>query len=163
PEAHAEYEPAPREVVEGRHLLGQDDRIALSDEGDAGAEPQALRDGGAGTEGDERIERPPVLVGEGAARRVGRAPAGRDVGVLGGARAGWKMVLAGYRPKPRGSVPSKGAARSGRDDMDTPEAHDPLLTPAEVAAMFRVNPKTVTRWARSGKITAIRTLGGHRR
>ena len=38
-----------------------------------------------------------------------------------------------------------------------------LLTPAEVAAMFRVNPKTVTRWARAGKITAIRTLGGHRR
>jgi excisionase family DNA binding protein len=42
-------------------------------------------------------------------------------------------------------------------------APDPLLTPAEVAAMFRVNPKTVTRWARAGKITAIRTLGGHRR
>ncbi|MHB1855123.1 MAG: BldC family transcriptional regulator [Acidimicrobiales bacterium] len=40
---------------------------------------------------------------------------------------------------------------------------DALLTPAEVAAMFRVNPKTVTRWARAGKITAIRTLGGHRR
>jgi excisionase family DNA binding protein len=41
--------------------------------------------------------------------------------------------------------------------------NDRLLTPAEVAAMFRVNPKTVTRWARAGKITAIRTLGGHRR
>ncbi len=40
---------------------------------------------------------------------------------------------------------------------------DTLLTPAEVAAMFRVNPKTVTRWARSGKLTAVRTLGGHRR
>lgn len=40
---------------------------------------------------------------------------------------------------------------------------DKLLTPAEVAAMFRVNPKTVTRWARAGKIQAIRTLGGHRR
>ena len=38
-----------------------------------------------------------------------------------------------------------------------------LLTPAEVAALFRVNPKTVTRWARAGKITAIRPLGGHRR
>ena len=41
--------------------------------------------------------------------------------------------------------------------------NDALLTPSEVAAMFRVNPKTVTRWARAGKITAIRTLGGHRR
>lgn len=43
------------------------------------------------------------------------------------------------------------------------QAADALLTPAEVAALFRVNPKTVTRWARAGKITAIRTLGGHRR
>ena len=45
------------------------------------------------------------------------------------------------------------------------EAHEDetLLTPSEVAAMFRVNPKTVTRWARAGKISAIRTLGGHRR
>ncbi len=40
---------------------------------------------------------------------------------------------------------------------------DPLLTPAEVATMFRVDPKTVTRWAKSGKLSSIRTLGGHRR
>jgi len=38
-----------------------------------------------------------------------------------------------------------------------------LLTPSEVAGLFRVDPKTVTRWAKSGKLTAIRTLGGHRR
>ena len=38
-----------------------------------------------------------------------------------------------------------------------------LLTPSEVAVMFRVNPKTVTRWARAGKISAVRTIGGHRR
>ncbi len=44
----------------------------------------------------------------------------------------------------------------------TPAAES-LLTPAEVAAMFRVDPKTVTRWAKAGKISAIRTLGGHRR
>ncbi|HEY5136659.1 MAG TPA: BldC family transcriptional regulator [Candidatus Nanopelagicales bacterium] len=43
-----------------------------------------------------------------------------------------------------------------------PEA-DELLTPAEVAALFRVDPKTVTRWAKAGKLTSIRTLGGHRR
>ncbi len=42
-----------------------------------------------------------------------------------------------------------------------PEPH--LLTPAEVARMFRVDPKTVTRWARSGKLASVRTLGGHRR
>ncbi len=29
--------------------------------------------------------------------------------------------------------------------------------------MFRVDPKTVTRWAVAGKLTAVRTLGGHRR
>ncbi len=38
-----------------------------------------------------------------------------------------------------------------------------LLTPGEVAAMFRVDPKTVTRWAQAGKLSAVRTLGGHRR
>lgn len=38
-----------------------------------------------------------------------------------------------------------------------------LLTPSEVAALFRVDPKTVTRWAKAGKIGSIRTLGGHRR
>ena len=44
-----------------------------------------------------------------------------------------------------------------------PSETDALLTPAEVAAMFRVDPKTVTRWAKAGKLTSIRTLGGHRR
>ena len=37
------------------------------------------------------------------------------------------------------------------------------MTPAEVAALFRVDPKTVTRWADSGRSSAVRTLGGHRR
>ncbi len=40
---------------------------------------------------------------------------------------------------------------------------DPLLTPAEVAAMFRVDPKTVTRWAAAERLPSIKTLGGHRR
>ncbi|HET8717367.1 MAG TPA: BldC family transcriptional regulator [Nocardioidaceae bacterium] len=44
-----------------------------------------------------------------------------------------------------------------------PVETEALLTPAEVAAMFRVDPKTVTRWAKAGKVTSIRTLGGHRR
>ena len=38
-----------------------------------------------------------------------------------------------------------------------------LLTPSEVATLFRVDPKTVTRWAKAGKLTSIKTLGGHRR
>src|SRR5437867_8643224 len=45
----------------------------------------------------------------------------------------------------------KKAGKGGNKDVE------PLLTPAEVAELFRVNPKTVTRWARAGKITAVRT------
>jgi excisionase family DNA binding protein len=38
-----------------------------------------------------------------------------------------------------------------------------LLTPAEVADLFKVNPLTVTRWAVQGRIGSVRTLGGHTR
>jgi predicted site-specific integrase-resolvase len=38
-----------------------------------------------------------------------------------------------------------------------------LLTPAEVVVAFRVDPKTVTRWAKTGKLSSVRTPGGHRR
>ena len=44
-----------------------------------------------------------------------------------------------------------------------PQAEGKLLTPSEVAELFRVDPKTVTRWAKMGKLRSIRTLGGHRR
>lgn len=48
--------------------------------------------------------------------------------------------------------------------MAAPQDRTPaLLTPAEVAAMFGVDPKTVTRWARTGLLNPVRTLGGHRR
>ena len=47
-----------------------------------------------------------------------------------------------------------GTASGGRDR---------LLTPGEVATLFRVDPKTVTRWASAGRIGSIRTPGGHRR
>lgn len=40
---------------------------------------------------------------------------------------------------------------------------DRFLTPSEVANLFRVDPKTVTRWAKAGRIGSIRTPGGHRR
>ncbi|GEK20240.1 BldC family transcriptional regulator [Cellulomonas xylanilytica] len=44
-----------------------------------------------------------------------------------------------------------------------PVETETLLTPSEVATLFRVDPKTVTRWAKAGKLSSIRTLGGHRR
>lgn len=51
----------------------------------------------------------------------------------------------------------------GGNDMKRDQSGENLLTPAEVAALFRVDPKTVTRWAKAGKLSSIRTLGGHRR
>jgi len=54
-------------------------------------------------------------------------------------------------------------ALTGTSAVDDNVADDALLTPAEVAGLFRVSPKTVTRWARSGKLSAMKTLGGHRR
>ena len=46
---------------------------------------------------------------------------------------------------------------------EAPAGRDRLLTPGEVATLFRVDPKTVTRWAAAGRIKSIRTPGGHRR
>ncbi|MBC3189593.1 BldC family transcriptional regulator [Pseudonocardia sp. C8] len=47
--------------------------------------------------------------------------------------------------------------------MAAPQSPERLLTPGEVATLFRVDPKTVTRWASAGRIGSIRTPGGHRR
>ena len=38
-----------------------------------------------------------------------------------------------------------------------------LLKPAEAAAVFGVDPKTITPWAKAGKIRSVCTVGGHRR
>lgn len=47
----------------------------------------------------------------------------------------------------------------------TLETEERLFTTGEVAALFRVEPKTVTRWAKATppKLSSVRTLGGHRR
>jgi len=62
-----------------------------------------------------------------------------------------------------GAGPGGGRDNGAQDDRPTLPETERLLTPAEVASMFRVDPKTVTRWARDGRLTAVRTLGGHRR
>ena len=73
------------------------------------------------------------------------------------------MAGIGLRYPPDSGSAAGPPDRKQKRQMAEQNPKDALLTPAEVAAMFRVNPKTVTRWARAGKITAIRTLGGHRR
>ena len=47
--------------------------------------------------------------------------------------------------------------------MTADQSPDDLLTPAEVARILRVNPKSVSHWERLGKLRCIKTLGGHRR
>lgn len=60
-----------------------------------------------------------------------------------------------YLPKPRRPLLRR---------PETPPVNvDEMLAPREVAAMFRVDPRTVTRWAKTGKLRAYRTVGGHAR
>jgi hypothetical protein len=53
--ADRENEPAARELVEARHRLGGDDRVALRDEGNAGAEFERARRGRRKRQRHERI------------------------------------------------------------------------------------------------------------
>jgi excisionase family DNA binding protein len=62
-------------------------------------------------------------------------------------------------------IGSPGARQAPRRALRSAVAptSDRLLTPSEVAKLFRVDPKTVTRWASSGRIRSSSTPGGHRR
>ena len=62
-------------------------------------------------------------------------------------------------------VRSTGGADALAQPRIQAEAGEPerLLTPGDVARLFGVDPKTVSRWADAGKLRAMRTLGGHRR
>ena len=51
------------------------------------------------------------------------------------------------------------AQPSGKAAPDLPR----YLHPAEVANLLHVSPKTVSRWAKEGRLPFLRTLGGHRR
>lgn len=54
-----------------------------------------------------------------------------------------------------GGLTAAGWAENPRDER--------LMTPSEVASLFGVDPRTVTRWATAGRLTPVRTPGGHRR
>jgi excisionase family DNA binding protein len=62
-----------------------------------------------------------------------------------------------------GNSPCKLELATATEQVGDREVPQDLITPREVAALFCVNPKTVTRWAVAGRLTAYRTLGGHRR
>ena len=51
------------------------------------------------------------------------------------------------------------AQRSGKAAPDLPRH----LHTAEVADILHVSPKTVSRWAKEGRLPFLKTLGGHRR
>lgn len=51
---------------------------------------------------------------------------------------------------------------SGHTGLDLPD-REPVLRPTEVAVLLGVDPDTVVRWAKQGRIAHVRTLGGHRR
>jgi excisionase family DNA binding protein len=57
------------------------------------------------------------------------------------------------------------SVRALRRELGDPDTADgeKLLSTYEVAALFRVNPKTVNRWADAGHLGSVRTPGGHRR
>ena len=50
--------------------------------------------------------------------------------------------------------------RPGSRNLPLPGAY---LRTAQVADLLHVSPKTVTRWAKEGKLSFLHTLGGHRR
>ncbi|MDQ1395216.1 MAG: hypothetical protein QOG64_475 [Acidimicrobiaceae bacterium] len=50
------------------------------------------------------------------------------------------------------------------DDQPVPsEVSEPLLRTCDVALLFQVSERTVSEWARKGRVPSVRTPGGHRR
>lgn len=62
--------------------------------------------------------------------------------------------------QPVGATIAPAGAAPGAQHMTNGEE---LLRPGDVAKLFKVDPKTVTRWCQLGKLESIRTPGGHRR
>jgi excisionase family DNA binding protein len=62
-----------------------------------------------------------------------------------------------------GSAARKGCAVAAQPSGKAAPELPPYLHTAEVADILHVSPKTVSRWAKEGKLPYLKTLGGHRR
>ena len=86
-------------------------------------------------------------------------------------------IVAGAGPRcrdRRNAAPLRaGTATGPPNERDAPWQPNPAARPhpslpsylhtAEVADILQVSPKTVSRWAKEGKLPFLKTLGGHRR
>jgi excisionase family DNA binding protein len=66
-------------------------------------------------------------------------------------------------PTPQSDPPTKGCAVAAQPSGKAAPELPPYLRAAEVADILHVSPKTVSRWAKDGKLPFLKTLGGHRR
>jgi excisionase family DNA binding protein len=66
------------------------------------------------------------------------------------------------RPLPD-SAARKGCAVAAHPSPNAATTYPSYLRAAEVADILHVSPKTVSRWAKEGKLPFMKTLGGHRR
>jgi excisionase family DNA binding protein len=82
------------------------------------------------------------------------------------------LFVQGYRPNNRptagpapqpASAARKGCAVAAQPSGKAAPASPSYLHTAEVADLLHVSPKTVSRWAKEGKLPFLKTLGGHRR
>ena len=61
------------------------------------------------------------------------------------------------------SAARKGCAVAAQPSPKAVTTSPSYLRAAEVADILHVSPKTVSRWAKEGKLPFLKTLGGHRR
>ena len=82
------------------------------------------------------------------------------------------LFVQGYRPNhrstpgpapPPASAARKGCAVAAQPPGKAAPTYPSYLHTAEVADLLHVSPKTVSRWAKEGKLPFLKTLGGHRR
>jgi excisionase family DNA binding protein len=62
-----------------------------------------------------------------------------------------------------GARRTKGCAVAAQPSNKAAATSPSYLRAAEVADILHVSPKTVSRWAKEGKLPFLKTLGGHRR